>query len=58
MTNFILWIKLKINMTKTFNPRNLVLNKEVKVSNGVYGKQTEKRDLPRIYFEVHNEEID
>ena len=45
-------------MTKKFNPRNLVLNKEVKVSNGVYGKQTEKRDLPRKYFKIHNEEID
>jgi hypothetical protein len=36
----------------------LVLNKEVKVSNGVYGKQKEKRDLPRKYFQIHNEEID
>jgi|TARA_B110001454_G_scaffold124174_1_gene115833 hypothetical protein len=43
---------------KKFNPRDLVLNKEVKVSNGVYGKQAEKRDPPRKYFEVHNEEID
>ena len=45
-------------MTKKFNPRNLVLNKEAKVSNGVYGKQTEKRDLPRQYFEIHQEDFD
>jgi len=43
---------------KKFNPRDLVLNKEVKVSNGVYGKQTEKREPKRKYFEVHSEEID
>ena len=43
---------------KKFNPRDLVLNKEVKVSNGVYGKKTEKRDLPRKYFEVHTEEME
>jgi hypothetical protein len=45
-------------MTKTFNPRNLVLNKEVNVSNGVYGKQTEKRDLPRIYIDIHNDNFE
>jgi len=43
---------------KKFNPRDLVLNNEVKVSNGVYGKQAEKRDPPRKYFEVHSEEMD
>jgi hypothetical protein len=43
---------------KKFHPRDLVLNKEVKVSNGVYGKQAEKREPKRKYFEVHNEEID
>ena len=43
---------------KKFHPRDLVLNKEVKVSNGVYGKQAEKRDPLRKYFEVHSEEID
>ena len=42
---------------KKFNPRDLVLNKEVKVSNGVYGRQEQKRDLPRKYFEIH-EDVD
>ena len=45
-------------MTKRFNPKNLVLNKEVKVSNGVYGKQKEKRDLPRKYFDIHQDDFD
>jgi len=40
------------------NPRDLVLNKETKVSNGVYGRKADKRTPPKMYFEIHEEEID
>jgi len=40
------------------DPRKLVLNKEVKVSNGVYGRTAEKRTPPKMYFEINEEEID
>ena len=39
------------------NPRDLVLNKETKVTNGIKGHQhREKNVLPKKYFKVHNEE--
>ena len=40
------------------NPRDLVLNKETKVSNGVYGRKADKRTPPKMYFEIHDEEMD
>ena len=40
------------------NPRDLVLNKETKVSNGVYGHKAEKRIPPVMYFEIHAENVD
>ncbi|MDG2457256.1 MAG: hypothetical protein P8N10_06545 [SAR86 cluster bacterium] len=41
------------------DPRSLVLNKEVKVTNGIKGYQhREKNVLPKMYFEIHEEEID
>ena len=43
-------------MSKLANPRDLVLNKENKVSNGVHGRQAEKRLPTKHYFEIHTEE--
>ena len=41
------------------NPRNIVLNKEVKVSNGIKGHQhREKNVLPKQYFKIHEEDFD
>ena len=40
------------------NPRDLVLNKETKVSNGVYGRKADKRTPPKMYIEIHEEEMD
>ena len=46
-------------MAKLPDPRSLVLNKEVKVTNGIKGHQhREKNVLPKMYFEIHEEEID
>ena len=45
-------------MSKLPNLRDLVLNKETKVSNGVYGRKANKRKLPKLYYEIHEEEID
>lgn len=47
-----------LTMSKLTDPRELVLNKETKVSNGVYGRNADKRTPPKMYFEVHEEEID
>ena len=43
-------------MNKLADPRDLVQNKETKVSNGVYGRKAEKRTPPKLYFEIHEEE--
>ena len=45
-------------MSKLPNPRDLVLDKEVKVSNGVYGRKAEKRKPPKMYFTIYTEETD
>ena len=47
-------------MSKLPNPRDLVLDKEVKVSNGIKGHQhREKNQLGRKYFQIHDlEEFD
>ena len=37
------------------NPRDLVLAKEVKVSNGIKGHQNRKKnELKRKYFQIHD----
>ena len=42
-------------MSKLPNPRDLVLAKEVKVSNGIKGHQhREKNQLKRKYFQIHD----
>ena len=46
-------------MTKLPNPRDLVIAKEVKVTNGIKGHlQREKNVLPKQYFKIHEEEMD
>jgi hypothetical protein len=46
-------------MAKLPDPRSLVLNKEVNVTNGIKGhRHREKNVLPKMYFEIHEEEID
>ena len=46
-------------MAKLPVPRSLVLNKEVKVTNGIKGHpHKEKNVLPKMYFKIHEEEID
>ena len=47
-------------MSKLPDPRDLVLDKEVKVSNGIKGHQhREKNQLRRKYFHIQNlEEFD
>ena len=45
-------------MSNLPNPRDLVLNKETKVSNRVYGCKTEKRKPPKMDFEIHEEDMD
>jgi len=45
-------------MTKLPNPRDLVLARGVKVSNGIKGHQyREKNQLKRKYFKIHDLEI-
>tara|TARA_B100001057_G_scaffold176641_1_gene177465 strand:+ start:68 stop:205 length:138 start_codon:yes stop_codon:yes gene_type:complete len=45
-------------MYKLPDPRELVLDKEVNVSNGIKGHQyQEKNQLKRKYFEIHDLEI-
>jgi len=45
-------------MYKLPNPRELVLDKEVNVSNGIKGHQyRDKNQLKRKYFEIHDLEI-
>ena len=45
-------------MAKLPNPRELVLDVEVKVSNGIKGHQNrEKNQLKKKYFEIHDMEI-
>ena len=45
-------------MTKLPNPRELVLNKEVKVSNVIKGNQHRKKnELKKKYFEIHDLDI-
>tara|TARA_S200000501_G_scaffold307857_1_gene297179 strand:+ start:795 stop:932 length:138 start_codon:yes stop_codon:yes gene_type:complete len=45
-------------MAKLPNPRELVLDKDVKVSNGIKGHQYRgKNQLKRKYFEIHDLEI-
>ena len=45
-------------MSKLPNPRDLMLKREAKVSNGVYGRKADKRTPPKLYFEIHEEEMD
>ena len=46
-------------MAKLPNPRDLVLKKETKVTNGIKGHQhREKNALPKQYFEIHEENHD
>ena len=45
-------------MSKLPNLRDLMLNRETKVSNGVYGRNADKRKLPKLYFKIHEEEMD
>ena len=47
-------------MSKLPDPRDLVLAREVKISNGIKGHQhREKNQLRRKYFQIHNlEEFD
>ena len=45
-------------MEKLPNPRQLVVDKEVKVSIDVYGRKSDKRFPPKQYFEVHSEDFD
>tara|TARA_B100001559_G_C16003654_1_gene395637 strand:- start:331 stop:471 length:141 start_codon:yes stop_codon:yes gene_type:complete len=46
-------------MTKLPNPRDLVIAKEVKVTNGIKGHQhREKNVLPKQYFKIHQENHD
>ena len=41
------------------NPRDLVLNQETKVTNGIKGRQhREKNVLPKQYFELYEEDFD
>ena len=41
------------------NPRDLVLNNETKVSNGIKGHQhREKNMLPKRYFKIHEKNYD
>ncbi len=45
-------------MHKLPDPRELVLDKELNVSNGIKGHQyREKNQLKRKYFEIHDLEI-
>ena len=45
-------------MSKLPDPREIVLDKEVNVSNGIKGHQhQEKNQLKKKYFEIHNLEI-
>ena len=45
-------------MSKLPNPREIVLDKEVNVSNGIKGHQhREKNQLKKKYFEIHDLEI-
>ena len=41
------------------NPRDLVLNNETKVSNGIKGHQHRKKNIkPKQYFDIHGERFD
>ena len=41
------------------DPRELVLNKDTTVSNGIKGHQHRKKnELRKKYFEIHEEEMD
>tara|TARA_B100001559_G_scaffold176885_1_gene148135 strand:+ start:1488 stop:1625 length:138 start_codon:yes stop_codon:yes gene_type:complete len=44
-------------MSKLLDPRDLVLNKETKVSNEVYGRKADKRTPPKMYFEILKEDM-
>ena len=45
-------------MSKLPDPRDIVLDKEVNVSNGIKGHQhREKNQLKKKYFEIHDLEI-
>ena len=45
-------------MSKLPDPREIVLDKEVNVSNSIKGHQhREKNQLKKKYFEIHNLEI-
>ena len=45
-------------MSKLPDPREIVLDKEVNVSNGIKGhKHREKNQLKKKYFEIHDLEI-
>ena len=35
-----------------------LLNKEAKISNGVYGRKAEKHIPPKMRFEIHEENVD
>jgi len=44
------------NKVKPANARDLI--GQVEVSNGVYGRQAEKRKPKKMYFKIHEEEFD
>ena len=49
----------QITMTKLPNPRDLVIAKEVKVTNGIKGHQhREKKVLHKQNFNIHEKDID
>ena len=35
-----------------------LLNKEAKISNGVYGRKAERNIPPKMNFEIHEENVD
>ena len=45
-------------MSKLPDPRDLVLNRETKVSNGVYGRKADKRTPSKQYFKIHEEDFE
>ena len=45
-------------MSKFEDPRKLVLDKEVEVTNGILGHQNRERNKPKkLYFKIHEEEF-
>ena len=44
------------NKAKPADARDLI--GQVEVSNGIHGRRGEKRKLKKMYFEIHDEEMD